>query len=93
MWETPFLASESAQPPSKYAYSLLPTQELEETYEARVRFRIRVWVQVRVWDLVNFEKVGYEYGGMRQLKNYLKYFYFYFLCISKYTFSHYINIY
>ena len=53
--------------------------------------RFEVWV--RVQDSAIFEKVGCASGEVRQLKNYLKYFYLYFLYIAKHTFSHYINIY
>ena len=40
---------------------------------------MRFGTQVRVWDLAIFEKV--RCGGTRRLKNYLKYFYLYFLYI------------
>ena len=46
-------------------------------YVARVRFGIRV----RVRDSAIFEKGGCGCSGTRQLKNYLKYFYLYFLYI------------
>ena len=46
-------------------------------YEARVRFGTRV----RVRDSAIFEKVECGCGGTRRLKNYLKYFYLYFLYI------------
>ena len=46
-------------------------------YEARVRFETRV--QMR--DSANFEKGRYRCDGTQQLKNYVKYFYLYFLFI------------
>ena len=46
-------------------------------YVARVRFGIRV----RVQDSAIFEKSGCGCSGTRRLKNYLKYFYLYFLYI------------
>ena len=48
-----------------------------------------MWVQVQ--DSAIFEKVrcGCGCGEVRQLKNYLKYFYLYFLYIAKHTFSQY----
>ena len=50
-------------------------------YEARVHFGTRVPVPVLVRDSAIFEKVGCGCGGTRRLKNYLKYFYLYFLYI------------
>ena len=47
------------------------------SYEARVCFETRVWVR----DSAIFEKIGCRCGGTWQLKNYLKYFYLYFLYI------------
>ena len=47
------------------------------TYEARVRF----WIRMQVWNLAIFEKVGCGCGEVRQLKNYQKNLYLYFLSI------------
>ena len=47
------------------------------SYEARVCFETWVWVR----DSAIFEKIGCRCGGTWQLKNYLKYFYLYFLYI------------
>ena len=54
-----------------------PVNEPVVVYEVGVRFGI--WVRVR--DLAIFERVGRRCGWTRRLKNYLKYFYLYFLYI------------
>ena len=60
-------------------------------YEARMHFRI--WVLVRVRDSTIFEKVGCGCNGVQRLKNYLKYFYLYFIYITKILFHIIVNIY